>query len=126
MLAGITLLAFGTGISLHGTEGEGLKRATTIAFMTLALAQVFHAFNARSQKRSAFTRRLFTNGWLWAAVASCLILQVTAVYVPLLQRVLHTAAPTTSDWGVIVVCSLMPVAVVEMAKLGQRIVTQTR
>ncbi len=126
MLAGITLLAFGTGISLHGTEGEGLKRATTIAFMTLALAQVFHAFNARSQKRSAFTRRLFTNGWLWAAVAICLILQVTAVYVPLLQRVLHTAAPTTSDWGVIVVCSLMPVAVVEMAKLGQRIVTQTR
>jgi magnesium-transporting ATPase (P-type) len=43
--------------------------------MTLTLTQVFHAFNARSQRRSAFTSRFFTNGWLWAAVAICLILQ---------------------------------------------------
>ena len=50
-----------------------------MAFMTLALAQVFHAFNARSQRRSAFTPRLFTNGWLWAAVLLCLLLQVAAV-----------------------------------------------
>ena len=46
-----------------------------MAFMTLALAQVFHAFNARSQRRSAFTSRLLTNGWLWAAVGVCLILK---------------------------------------------------
>jgi Ca2+-transporting ATPase len=45
-----------------------------MAFMTLALAQVFHAFHARSQVRSAFTSRLFTNIWLWAAVVMSLIL----------------------------------------------------
>jgi len=122
MLAGVTLLAFGVGMHWHGTEGEGLRQATTMAFMTLALAQVFHAFNARSQKRSAFTRRLFTNGWLWAAVAICLFLQVVSVHQPLLQRVLHTVAPAVSDWEVIVTCSLMPVAVVESAKLIRRLV----
>ena len=117
LLAGVTLLAFGIGLHWHGTEGEGLRRATTMAFMTLALAQVFHAFDARSQKRSVFTRRLFTNGWLWGAVAICLILQAAAVYLPLLQKVLHTVPPTTSEWAVIAGCSLLPVAVVELVKV---------
>ena len=121
LLAGVTLAAFAIGMNWHGTDGEGLRRATTMAFMTLALSQVFHAFNARSQNRSALTNRLFTNGWLWAAVATCLILQAAAVYVPLLQKVLHTVPPTLSDWGVIAACSLMPVAVVELVKVIQRV-----
>ena len=121
LLTGVTLFAFGIGMHWHGTEGEGLRRATTMAFMTLALAQVCHAFNARSQRRSAFTSRLFTNGWLWAAVGMCLILQAAAVYLPLLQKVLHTVPPTVSDWGVIAACSLMPVAIVELVKVIQRI-----
>lgn len=121
LLTGVTLFAFGVGMHWHGTEGEGLRQATTMAFMTLAVAQVFHAFNARSQKRSAFTDRLFTNGWLWTAVAACLILQAAAVYVPLLQKVLHTVPPTLLDWGVIAACSLMPVAVVEFVKVIQRV-----
>jgi len=121
LLTGVTLFAFGVGMQWHGTEGEGLRQATTMAFMTLALAQVFHAFNARSQRRSAFTSRLFTNGWLWTAVGICLILQAAAVYVPLLQKVLHTTPPALSDWGVIAACSLMPVAVVELVKVIQRV-----
>ncbi len=125
LLAGVTLIAFAVGMHWHGTEGEGLRQATTMAFMTLALAQVFHAFNARSQRRSAFTRRLFTNGWLWAAVGICLILQAAAVYLPLLQKVLHTVPPSVSDWGVIAVCSLMPVAVVEFVKVIQRVAVRS-
>jgi Ca2+-transporting ATPase len=125
LLAGVSLLAFGLGMHGHGTEGDGLRKATTMAFMTLALAQVFHAFNARSQKRSVFTSRLFTNVWLWAAVAICLILQAAAVYVPLLQQVLHTVPPSVSDWGMIAACSLAPVAVVEMVKAMQRIAVRS-
>ena len=120
LLTGVTLLAFGIGMNWHGAEGDGLRAATTMAFMTLALAQIFHVFNARSQRRSAFTDRLFTNSWLWAAVAFCLILQVVAVYMPLLQKVLHTAPPSMVDWGVIAGCSLLPVAVVELVKVIQR------
>ena len=121
LLTGVTLFAFRVGMSWYGIEGEGLRQATTMAFMTLALCQVFHVFNARSQTRSAFTSRLFTNGWLWAAVGICLILQAAAVYVPLLQKVLHTVPPTLSDWGVIAACSLMPIAVVELTKVIQRV-----
>jgi hypothetical protein len=80
-----------------------------MAFMTLALVQVFHAFNARSQRRSAFTARLFTNGWLWAAVATCLLLQVAAVHTPVLQTVLHTTPLTAADWGVVLGLSVSPI-----------------
>ncbi len=117
LLAGATLLSFWVGMHWHGTDGEGSRRATTMAFMTLALTQVFHVFNARSQRRSAFTSRLFTNGWLWAAVGMCLILQAAAVYLPLLQKVLHTVPPTISEWGVIAGCSLLPIVVVEFVKV---------
>jgi Ca2+-transporting ATPase len=120
LLTGVTLLAFGIGMQWHGTEGDGLRAATTMAFMTLALSQVFHAFDARSQRRSIFTSRLFTNGWLWAAVGVCIILQIAAVYVPLLQKVLQTVPPTMAEWGVILGCSLLPVLVVELVKVIQR------
>ena len=116
MLASVTLLAFGIGLRWHGTAGEGLRRAATMAFMTLALAQVFHAFNARSRGQSVLARRLFTNVWLWGAVGICLLLQVAAVSVPLLQQALHTVPPTVAEWGIIAGCSLLPVLVVELAK----------
>jgi Ca2+-transporting ATPase len=119
LLAAATLVSFRIGLDRHGTEGAGLLLAETMAFMTLALAQVAHAFNARSQRRTAFTSRLFTNGWLWAAVLACVLLQAAAVSVPLLQRVLHTVPPGPSDWAVIIACSLAPVAVMEIVKLVQ-------
>ena len=91
-----------------------------MTFSTLALAQVVHAFNARSQRRSVFTSRLFTNGWLWAAVLICVLLQVAATSASLLRRVLHTVPPTASEWAVIAACSLAPVAIVELVKVASR------
>ena len=121
MLATLTLIAFGLGLNWHGRESEGVRRATTMAFLTLAFAQVAHAFNARSRRRSIFTSRLFTNGWLWAAVLVCMLLQVAAVWLPLLQRILHTVPPTATEWAVIAACSLAPVAIVELVKLATRL-----
>ena len=120
LLGGCTLAAFATGMRWYGVEGLGLRHAVTIAFMTLALAQVSHAFNTRSKTRSAFTALLFTNGWLWAATLLCILLQVAAVTVPLLQTTLHTVALTAADWGLVALWSLAPVAVIEIVKVAQR------
>jgi Ca2+-transporting ATPase len=120
LLAGVTLAAFFTGLQWYGTQGTGLRQAVTMGFMTLALAQVFHAFNARSQRRSAFTDRLFTNGWLWGAVLACLILQVAAVYWRPVQTALRTVPLTAPDWAVVAASSLAPVALVEMVKAAGR------
>jgi Ca2+-transporting ATPase len=120
LLSGCTLATFATGMRWYGAEGGGLRHAVTIAFMTLALAQTFHAFNARSKTRSAFTSRLFTNGWLWAATLIRVLLQLAAVNAPLLRDVLHTVPLAAADWALIAAGSLLPVAVVELVKLGQR------
>ena len=120
LLAGVTLAAFALAMRWYGTEGHGLRHSVTIAFMTLAMAQVFHTFNARSRTKSAFTARLFTNRWLWGAVVICILLQVAAVTVPLLRSVLRTVPLGAADWGLIAGCSLVPVVVVEVVKLIQR------
>jgi len=120
LLAAVTLLAFFVGMEMYGVQGEGLKHATTVAFMTLALVQVVHVFSSRSETRSAFDARLFKNGWLWGAVTLCLLLQVAAVYVPFMRAVLDTVPLVARDWGVVAGCALLPLAVVEVVKLVQR------
>ena len=120
LLAGCTLAAFAVGLHWYGRQGEGLQHAVTIAFMTLALAQVAHAFSARSQKHSAFSMRLFTNGWLWGATLICVLLQLAAVYVPALRTVLRTVPLNGADWGLVALGSLAPVVVVELVKAVQR------
>ena len=120
LLAAVTLLAFFLGMQMHGVEGEGLKRAITVTFMTLALVQVVHVFSARSETGSAFDSRLFANGWLWGAVVLCILLQLAAVYVPFLQSILHTAPLDARDWGLVAGCALLPLGVIEIVKGIQR------
>jgi Ca2+-transporting ATPase len=121
LLAGVTLAAFAIGMSWYGDEGTGLSHAVTISFMTLALAQTFHAFNARSQMDSAFNSRLFTNKWLWGAIGMCILLQLAAVYVPFLQAVLHTVPLSLTDWGLVLGFSVLPILIVELVKLFRRL-----
>ncbi|MBO1021892.1 HAD-IC family P-type ATPase [Methylobacterium sp. SD274] len=119
LLGGCTLAAFAVGMEWYGVGEEGLRHAVTIAFMTLAMTQVVHAFSARSRRRSAFTANLFTNAWLWGATAACVGLQLAAVYVPLLRQVLHTVPLTMADWGVVGLGALTPFVVIELVKFGQ-------
>jgi Ca2+-transporting ATPase len=79
-------------------DGQGdLRYAQTMTFTTLMLFQMFNVVNARSDERSAFAR-LFTNAWLWAALAGSLVLQVLVVYVPFLQRAFGTTGLSATDW----------------------------
>lgn len=113
LLASATLVAF--YIALQNDSGAGHDRAVTVAFMTLGLVQILHAFNTRSRHRS-LTHQLFTNGWLWTAVMLCVMLQLMAVYQPYMNRVLGTVPLGGSDWWLIITCSLAPVAIVELSK----------
>jgi Ca2+-transporting ATPase len=122
LLAGLTLLAFQVALGWYEAGEGGHRHAITVAFMTLALSQVFHVFNARSQLRSAIDARLFTNGWLWGAVVLCVALQLAAVYWPFLQTVLQTAPLGGADWALVGACSLAPIAIVEVEKLVRRLI----
>ena len=102
IMAAGTLFVFDASLPGGFVQGSGdLPYAQTMAFTTLMLFQIFNVFNARSDDRSAFTH-LFTNRWLWAAVAGSVGLQVLVVYVPFLQSAFGTTPLSGRDWLVCV------------------------
>jgi magnesium-transporting ATPase (P-type) len=78
-------------------EGGDLATARTMAFTTLVLGQVFNAFNARSDRVSAFVRP-WENRILWAAIGVTVLLQVAVVHLGFLQRAFDTAALDAREW----------------------------
>lgn len=77
--------------------GAGIERARAIAFTSLVMFQMFNVFNARSSENS-FIKGIFSNGWLLAAVASSIILQLAVLYVPFMQVLFGVTALTLKDW----------------------------
>jgi Ca2+-transporting ATPase len=78
-------------------SGGTLRYAQTMAFTTLVFFSLFTALCSRSDERSAFSN-LFSNRWLWGALALSLLLQIAVVYVPFLQQAFSTVSLTGSDW----------------------------
>jgi Ca2+-transporting ATPase len=93
MLAAITLSIYAWAINAYG-EGA---HARTVALMAIVSVQLGHVFNCRSRTRSAF-EGLFRNPFLWIAVAIVITLQLMAVYIAPLARVLNTTPLTSTDW----------------------------
>ncbi|MES2189990.1 MAG: cation-translocating P-type ATPase [Pseudomonadota bacterium] len=79
-------------------EGTGdLAVARTAGFTVLVLAHLFNAFNARSETTSAFSR-LFSNPWLWAALALSSGLQIAVVHVGFLNYAFGTVPLDLQQW----------------------------
>ncbi len=73
--------------------------------------------NARSDERSAFAH-LFTNGWLWTAIAGSVALQIAVVYVPFLQRAFGTVGLSLADW---LFCTAVASSVLWLREISKRI-----
>jgi Ca2+-transporting ATPase len=100
VMAAGTLLVFDAAMPGGFIAGAGdLRYGQTMAFTTLMLFQIFNVLNARSDEQSAFVR-LFTNAWLWGAIAGSTVLQALVIYVPVLQRAFGTVTLTGRDWFV--------------------------
>jgi magnesium-transporting ATPase (P-type) len=94
----VTLAALDLGLSggLLGGSGD-IVEGRTMALTTLVLAQLFNAFNARSDRVSAF-HRLFTNRMLWGAVALSTLLQIAVVQVGFLNDAFDTRPLSFGHW----------------------------
>ncbi|HET9520970.1 MAG TPA: HAD-IC family P-type ATPase, partial [Candidatus Limnocylindrales bacterium] len=98
IMAAVTLIALDLRLPGGPLGGEGsIDLARTMAFTTLVLAQLFNCFNARSDRTSAFSH-LFTNRWLWGAIALSTLLQVAVVQLPLLNVAFDTTPLSIGDW----------------------------
>ncbi|MEX1258249.1 MAG: cation-transporting P-type ATPase [Gemmatimonadota bacterium] len=108
MLTAVTLGAFLWALYVWEVEGD---HAVTIAFMTIAMTQLLHVFNARSPGPVVTSRRFFGNPWVWGAIGLTVVLQLLAVYLPPLSRVLRTHALGLEDWGLVLLASFVPLVV---------------
>ncbi len=120
VMAAATLLTMDIFLPGGLVQGsDSLDVARTAGFTTLVLAQLFNAFNSRSDTTSAF-RHLFTNGWLWTAVAVGVLLQIAVVHTPFLQAAFGTASMDIAHWGVAVAAASSVLWFDELRKLVLR------
>ena len=111
MVGALTLTAFAAG------SQRSLEAGRTMAFTVLALSQLVHSFNVRSNRQSVFKVGLASNGYLLGAVAISTLLVFAVLEVPLLAAVFKLTALKAGEWTVAAVLVLAPVVVVEAVKL---------
>lgn len=109
MLAAVTLVAFVWALRTGNPDN-----ASTVTFMTLALAQLFHLGTARSHDPVLAPARIVANRWALASVALVITLQMLAVTVPVLHTVLHTVPLTAGEWLVIVALAALPASIAQL------------
>ncbi|MCA9908447.1 MAG: cation-transporting P-type ATPase, partial [Anaerolineae bacterium] len=86
------------------------RMATTLAFLVLALAQLWMVFNMRDFRASPFLNDVTRNPWVWGALALCSLLLLAAVYTPL-RTVMKLETPEPGMWLVALAASLVPLVV---------------
>lgn len=113
------IMAAGTLGLLH-FGGLNADHAATLGFTTFVLFQLFNLLNVRAEGRTALNRQLFTNRYLWLAVALVAALQVAVVtWVPL-RRLFDTVPLSLREWGLAVAFASTLVVLDELRKLALR------
>ncbi|CUH94202.1 putative calcium-transporting ATPase [Propionispora sp. 2/2-37] len=100
-IGGSTVLIFALVYYLQ----NNLQLARTMAFVTLVLSQMFHVFDCRSERLTAFEVGLGKNKYLLLAVLCSIIMQVGVIYHPLLQSIFQTVPLGIGDWLLVLVLS---------------------
>ena len=100
----------------RGFQSGGIDRGRTLAFVTLAMYQVFNAFNVRSRSQSVFKLGLFTNKYLNVAIPTSIVLLLATVYLPFMQRIMQTMPLHLNDWVMIIALSGTVLVVEEIRK----------
>jgi len=98
-------------------EKEGIVRARTAAFIVLSVSQLFHALNSRSQMKSIFELGFFSNLKLIWAILVSLMLQLSVIYLPFLQKIFKTQNLTAFDWIMVFALSSLSLWLMEVIKL---------
>ncbi len=124
---GIWTALVGLGVFIWAlNNGKTDLEAQALCFVTLILAEMFNAYNSRSEKYSVFKIGVFGNKWLNWAILSSLAMTLLVVYVPVLQGPFNTYSLTSGDWLIaFLAASTLFIAVeiskdIKVAKLFQR------
>jgi Ca2+-transporting ATPase len=121
MVAALAVAAFLIGRALTGVSPGNLHirqdAGMTMAFMTLAAAELFHAFNLKS-RYSLFTHGAFTNRYLNGAFLIGMALQAAVALLPFTREIFGLYEMTGQMWAIVAGLAAVPIVVMELVKLG--------
>ncbi len=118
---GVKILARGVIIGLSTiaiyaltlqTTGWDLPLARTMAFATLCLSQLVHAYDCRSERRALAEVPLASNWYLVGGTLLSLGMLLGAIYLPGLQPFFKTTPLGAVEWGWVVLASVWGQALV--------------
>ena len=127
MIGLITLAAFIIGLATPDSilpQVDGLSNAEikveigqTMAFVTLAFAELVHVFNVRTPKKSVFKSHPFKNKMLLLALGVSALLMIVILAVPGLREVFSIPVLPAQDIFEMILLILSPIVIVEIMKL---------
>ena len=120
MVGLLTLCAFFLGQYIIPGPSDPAAAANTMAFATLTICQLFHAFDVRSEEESLLSIGLFSNRAMNRAFLVGMAMQLAVLCLPPLQAVFSTVPLSGEQWGAVLGLAAAPVAVCELTKAVSR------
>ena len=102
-------------IPVGGISPDG----TTMAFITMSMAEIAHSLNMRSQRGSIFKLRTKNKVMVWAALGS-LVATTLVCEVPFLANAFGFTSISLAEYGISIVLALLMIPIVEIVKFFQR------
>ena len=91
----------------------------TMAFLTMSLIEIFHAFNMRSQRNSVLQSGK-SNKWLWGSLVLSLVLTTGVIYIPFLSEAFAFSEISLTEFAVATALAAVIIPIVEAIKFVQR------
>jgi len=91
----------------------------TMAFLTMSMAEIFHAFNMRSQRKSILNLK-YHNLYLYGAMVISLVLTTAVIYIPVFKNMFEFEAISAFEYFLAMALAITVIPVVELVKLIQR------
>jgi len=82
-------------------------QATTVAFFSLSLAQLFFVPTVKASRGLRDRRALLSNGYVWLSILGCTLLVVTLPFIPVLRTALNVEDPGRAGWLLTLAASLV-------------------
>ncbi len=121
----LTMLSFIIGGYILSDGVANHQVAMTMAFVTLALIQLFHSYNSRSQRHSLFSSNPFKNKVLnWSFVAGVALTAIT--FIPAFQTFFGTTMLSLGEFAIAIGCAVAIIPVVEIQKGIEHIVKRKK
>ncbi len=120
-ITGLTMsvIAF---VQLHWFQAQGwtIEEIRNLLVLQFVLFENIIALNARSEDLSFFSQPLMHNPFLIYGVIAAQLLHIGAMYTPGLREILAIGPVGFAEWGVLVLCALGLMGVVELEKAARR------